>query len=295
MRYSLLFIISIGLFFLISCKEDNQLAVVQEMDGLVALWDFKEESGTARMAIGKGDFPLKEMNGEIQRIPEGPLSGFSALMENEAYFSLAHEKTAELNIHGKNQGVTVMAWVKWEGKTGFVGGMWNEYTDGGKRQYGLFVDLPHYNGASQVCGHISYSGGPTPPFPYSCDYAASKQKLTKGKWYFIAFSYDGKYIKAYLDGVFEERAPEPIKNTKGFEGLPDGLIHSKNPYLFKDGMGNNGSDFTVGAVVLSRGMGNFFNGQIGGLAVFDRELTENEISEIFQKTMVENPFMNKEQ
>lgn len=76
MRYSLLFIISIGLFFLISCKEDNQLAVVQEMDGLVALWDFKEESGTARMAIGKGDFPLKEMNGEIQRIPEGPCLAF---------------------------------------------------------------------------------------------------------------------------------------------------------------------------------------------------------------------------
>jgi hypothetical protein len=295
MRYPLLFILSIGLFFTMSCKEEDQLAVVQEMDGLVALWDFKEESGMARKAAGKRDFPLKEMNGEIQRVPGGPLSGFSALMENEVYFSLPHEETAELNIHGKDQGVTVMAWVKWEGKTGFVGGMWNEYTDGGKRQYGLFVDLPHYNGASQVCGHISYSGGPTPPFPYSCDYAASKQKLTKGKWHFITFSYDGEYIKAYLDGVFEEREPEPINNTKGFEGLPDGLIHSKNPYLFKEGMGNNGSDFTVGAVVLSRGMGNFFNGQIGGLAVFDRELTENEISEIFQKTMVENPFMRNVQ
>ncbi len=294
MRFLPVLYLFIGILFLMSCKEDNHLAVVQEMDGLVALWDFKEEGGMVRKAFGKGEFPLKEMNGEIQRLPEGPLSGYSAHMENEVYFSLPHEKTADLNIHGKNQGVTVMAWVKWEGKTGFVGGMWNEYTDGGKRQYGLFVDLPHYNGASQVCGHISYSGGPTPPFPYSCDYAASKQKLTKGKWHFIAFSYDGKYIMAYLDGDFQKRAPEPIKNTKGFEGLPDGLVHSKNPYLFKDGMGDNGSDFTVGAVVLSRGMGNFFNGQIGGLAVFERDLTEDELEEIFQKTMVENPFLNKE-
>lgn len=295
MRYSLLFILSFGLFFLMSCKVDNQLAVVQEMDGLVALWDFKEESGKARKAIGKGDFPLKEMNGEIQRIPEGPLSGYSARMENEAYFSLPHEETGKLNIHGTNQGVTVMAWVKWEGKTGFVGGMWNEYTDGGKRQYGLFVDLPHYNGASQVCGHISYSGGPTPPFPYSCDYAASKQILTQGKWHFIAFTYDGEFIKAFLDGEFRERAPESIKNTKGFEGLPDGLTHSKNPYLFEDGMGDNGSDFTVGAVVLSRGMGNFFNGQIGGLAVFERELSENEINEIFHKTMTGNVLVAEEE
>jgi hypothetical protein len=42
-------------------------------------------------------------------------------------------------------------------------------------------------------------------------------------------------------------------------------------------MGNNGSDFTVGAVLLKRGMGNFFKGQIGGLAVFNRALDEDEL------------------
>jgi hypothetical protein len=92
------------------------------------------------------------------------------------------KKLVNLIFMVKSQGVTVMAWVKWEGNTGFVGGMWNEYQDGGKRQYGLFVSLPHYNGEDQVCGHISYSGKPTPPFPYSIDYSASKQivKRTNG-------------------------------------------------------------------------------------------------------------------
>jgi len=42
-------------------------------------------------------------------------------------------------------------------------------------------------------------------------------------------------------------------------------------------MGNNGSDFTVGAVLLKSGMGNFFVGLIGGLAVFHRALSEEEI------------------
>jgi hypothetical protein len=170
-----------------------------------------------------------------------------------------------------------MAWIKWEGKTGFVGGMWNEYASGGKRQYGLFVSLPYYNGADQVCGHISNSGKPTPPFPYSIDYSASKQNVEKGHWQFIAFTYDGQYICSYLNGEFETREPELIDHTKGFPGYSEGITHSKNPYFYPDGMGNNGSDFTVGAVLLARGMGNYFRGQIGGLAVFDRALSGEEI------------------
>src|SRR5690606_1521839 len=116
------------------------------------------------------------------------------------------------------------------------------------------------------------------PFPYSIDYSASKQIVQKNEWQCIAFTYDGTNIKSYLNGVFEAREPEPIKNTKGFEGSPNGLVHSKNPYYYPYGMSNNGSDFTVGAVLLSRGMGNFFMGQIGGLAVFNRALNEEEIN-----------------
>lgn len=84
--------------------------------------------------------------------------------------------------------------------------------------------------------------------------------------------------------MFEEREPELIDNTRGFEGYPEGLTQSKNPYYYPDGMGNNGSDFTVGAVRLENGMGNFFKGQIGGIAIFNRALTNNEILNIHQLT-----------
>jgi hypothetical protein len=177
--------------------------------------------------------------------------------------------------------VTVIAWINWSGEqTGFVAGMWNEYQDGGKRQYGLFISLPHYNGKDQVCGHISKTGKPTPPFPYSIDYSASRQKVPENEWCCVAFTYDGKYIKSFLNGEFESRDPELINNTTGFEGYPNGLVQSKNPYSFPYGIGNNGSDFTVGAVVLKSGMGNFFKGHIGGLAVFNRTLTEKEIKNL---------------
>ena len=89
--------------------------------------------------------------------------------------------------------------------------------------------------------------------------------------------FDGEFIKSYLNGKFEPREPELIDHTSGFEGYPDGIIQTKNPYYFKEWMGNNGSDFTVGAVLLKSGMGNFFKGQIGGLAVFNRVLSEAEM------------------
>ena len=256
----------------------NLSARILKLKGLVALWDFKEPAGQPRLSAGMDLFPLQEANGPINRVGEGPLSGYSIEMNGNQYLKIDHKATGKLNIHGDHQGVTVCAWVKWSGeRTGFVGGMWNEYQDGGKRQYGLFVSLPHYNGKDQVCGHISKTGKPTPPFPYSSDYSASKQKVVPGAWTFIAFTYDGEYIKSYVDGRFERREAELIEHTKGFPGYPEGMTQVKNPFYFPDGLGDNGSDFTVGAVLLKAGMGNFFKGLIGGLAVFERSLSEKEI------------------
>jgi hypothetical protein len=69
-----------------------------------------------------------------------------------------------------------------------------------------------------------------------------------------------------------------VLNAAGLVGEED--AYKQNPYYFPYGMGNNGSDFTVGAVLLKRGMGNFFKGQIGGLAVYNRALTDAEMKGI---------------
>jgi hypothetical protein len=257
------------------------LKTVQSTENLVAIWKFDELPGNDRLALGKDHFPLREANGAIERVAEGPLSGNSISLDGSNYLSIPNAATGKLNIYGNKSEVTVVAWIKWTGEqTGFVGGMWNEYQDGGKRQYGLFVSLPHYNGGDQVCGHISKTGKPTPPFPYSIDYSASQQKVPVNEWCSIAFTYDGQYIKSYLNGEFVEREPELIHHTIGFEGYPNGLVQSKNPYFYPEGMGDNGSDLTVGAVLLKSGMGNFFKGLIGGLAVYDRALNEAELMKL---------------
>src|SRR5690606_38135856 len=251
----------------------NLLKTVMSTEGLIACWDFKEPAGNDRVSDTNGNiFKLKEQDNQIPRVKGGPLSGYAIALDGGSCLSSPYEKTGALNI--KSNQVNVVAWSKRLSRsTGFIGGMWNEYSDGGKRQYGLFTSLPHYNGRDQVCGHVSKTGKPTPPFPYSIDYSGSGQIIPHDEWVCVAFTYDGTHIRSYLNGAFEYRAPELIENTRGFEGFPEGLIQSKNPYYFPDGMGNNGSDFTVGAVFVAGKMGNFFKGEIGGLAVFDRALS----------------------
>jgi hypothetical protein len=129
----------------------RHLQKLEKSEGLVALWDFTERAGEARKARGINDYPLREASAVIDRFEEGPLSGYSARFTGDQYLVLPWEDTGGLNIYGDQQGITVMAWVKWSGKAiSFVAGMWNEYQDGGKRQYGLFISLPHYNGEDQV-------------------------------------------------------------------------------------------------------------------------------------------------
>lgn len=248
-------------------------------DALVGHWDFTRVSPSVLKSL-KGGHELSACPGKnaADMLKSGCL-----YLDGKSYLYIPYKDTGTLNVH--NNKVSVLAWVKKDSgsKIGFVAGMWNEYEDGGKRQYGLFVSLPAYNGADQVCGHISKNGGPTPPFKYSIDYSASAQKVPFDRWTFIAFTYDGKYIRSYVNGEFKARAPELINYTKCTK-YPNGLVHSKNPYYFPDGIGDNGSDFTVGAVRLKKGMGNFFKGSISEIRVYDCALTDDQIRDLYNKS-----------
>lgn len=284
MRYLIVALFFVAIITLAGCaatqhiESGDKLAKrISSQKGLMAFWDFADTSG--RPAAGAAKEVRLDPYGSARFVKGGPFSGWAMELDGKSYWSIRHENSGVLDI--KTNAVTVMAWVKWQGGMGFVAGKWNEYSDGGKRQYGLFLSLPYYNGENQVCGHISKHGGPTAPFPFSIDYSASPQEVPPDEWVCVAFTYDGKYIRSYLNGVFEARDPELIKHTAGFlEDHPQGLTQVKNPYYYPEGMGNNGSDFTVGAVLVKAGMGNFFKGKIGAVAVFDRALSDQEMKRI---------------
>ena len=274
--YNKLVIICVTLFFCIGCDQSSQFGkCLESVPNLIAYWDFAADDylisrGVERATLRNTGSAMPEL------IDDGSAGGRVLRFDGDDYLYIPYAETGALNVQSGS--VTVVAWVRWTAEqTGFVAGMWNEYEDGGKRQYGLFVSLPHYNGANQVCGHISRTGKPTPPFPFSIDYSASRQLVPKDEWCVVAFTYDGEYIRSYLDGRFEEREEELINHTKGFEGYPDGLRQVKNPYYFPDGIGDNGSDFTVGAVFVANRIGNYFKGDIAAIAIYDRALTAEEV------------------
>jgi len=234
--------------------------------GLLCFWDF--DSQNPLVSKGKYEYTLQNGHSPVSIEAEGPVSGNSIRIEEGQYLFIPRSECAGLNLHGKDAQVTVLAWVKRQPKSYVqceaIAGMWNETQK--KRQYCLFLNIQLYDSANQVSGHVSGVGGPTPGERWCVDVSIGNTVINYNEWTFAGFTYDGKQARSYVNGSFDAR-----------EG--------RNPYNYELGLfdgGDDGSDFTVGAVHRAGEMGNNFVGKIGGIALFNRSLTEDEIRTIYQ-------------
>lgn len=240
-----------------------------DMEGLISFWDFQEAEGDEYVGKGPHPYRLKAMNGALERVRDGVFGAYSIHIIDGKWLSIPRKQCPAMNVYGPEAKVTVAAWVnRAEMKSNgceFIAGIWNE-TDM-KRQYGMFLNLGIWDSAEQVCGHVSSVGGPTPGYKYCMTSAIGATPVSKGEWHFIAFVYDGAEARVYLDGDLDRR-------------------DNYNPYSYPEGLfdgGENGADFTVGAVNRSGEIGNFYNGLLGGLAVFNRALSAGEIAKLQQQ------------
>lgn len=233
--------------------------------GLITFWDFQEKAGEPRVGRGRHAYVLEEMAGGVRRLEEGVFGPYAASLGPGQWFRAARGSCPSLNLHGAQAQATVIAWLKREkkvlvpGQCEAVAGMWNETR--ARRQYCLFLNLRIFDSAEQVCGHISGVGGPTPGQRWCMDASIGATPVPIGQWCCAGFTYDGRVAKSYLDGRLDAR-----------EG--------RNPYVYELGLfdgGADGADFTVGAVDRGGEMGNWYQGAIGGLAVFNRVLREDEM------------------
>lgn len=230
----------------------------------VVWWSFQEPAGEERVSAGRYPYRLQEVNGPISRAEEGVLGPHAARIEAGQWLRIPRAACPALNIHEPKAQVTVAAWVKWSAGHSkgceAIAGMWDETR--AKRQYCLFLNLRIWDSQEQVCGHVSSVGGPTAGYKYCMDASIGSTAVVPEQWQFVAFTYDGMYACSYLDGKLDER-------------------ETFNPYRYEGGLfdgGEDGSDFTVCAVDRSGEPGNFFSGLLGGLAVYDRALSSEEIA-----------------
>lgn len=234
--------------------------------GLLAFWDFQEGAGEGRVSKGPCQYTLMEKDGEVERASEGVFGEYAARFGGGSWLHLARKKCPALDFHGRMP-FTIVAWIKRENIKKFdhceaIAGIWDE--TGCKRQYCLFLNLHIWESADQVCGHVSNVGGPTPGFKYAMDCSIGQTKISFNEWHSVAFSWDGEKAYSYLDGKLDIR-------------------EKWNPFYFGKDIysgGENGADFTVGAVNRSEVMGNFFTKLINNLAIFNNYITAEELRSI---------------
>jgi hypothetical protein len=308
-------------FVVVGCSRGpvGDASVIMETPGLIAFWTFGEEAGRERASRG-GQQPhnLSEVGGPILREAGGPFSGYAALLNGKQYFRIPYDDTGDLNICGRDAQVTMFAVVRIQNlnHSRTIAGMWSEgkgaNDDSGTRQYALLMNMPTYGGPRQLTPHISSEGGVTArsdgtKFPWCADYAATTSEVPEDEWCTLAFTYDGVYIKAYINGVFEPRKLDPVKDKRNdpyfTEEGPDHGNRGMNPYYHGRGIfcydetqhGETkpigGADFTVGArYAVGSMLREATIGEFGGLAVFNRALNDEEILKLHRASNI--PILN---
>jgi len=289
--------------------------VVEKMPGLVAFWTFGEEAGQPRLSRGTlQEHPLREVNGPIARVEGGPFSGYAAHLDGKQYWQIKHADVGDLDINGPKAKISMFAVVFIEdlahSKT--IAGIWSEgkgaNDDTGTRQYALLMNMPAYGGSRQLTPHVSSEGGVTrradgSAFPWCVDYAATRRQVPEGHWCTVGFTYDSEYLRAYIDGTSEVRPLDPVKDKRTdryftSEG-PGGKDRGMNPYYHGRGIFRYDpalhsttkippADFTVGArYAVGSMLGEATKGRFGGLAVFNRALSDAEMKQLHDAAHVE--------
>lgn len=240
-----------------------------DIPDLIACWDFNHGTDVFTATYGAA-LQLQSQSGALSLIDDekAPLGGRALELNNEEWLNIPRADCPQLDMHGPDGQFTLLAWVKRAEKPSrdceFIAGQWNESNQG--RQYGLFLNIGVWLQPDQVTGHLSHVGGPTPGYKYCIDGPVGSTPVYCHEWACVGMSYDGRCGYAWLNGVLDHRP-----------GL--------NPYPMSGGLHNGGpqgSDFTVGAVDRSGKIGNFFKGQIAGLAMYGRALTPAEIFALAQ-------------
>lgn len=289
-------------------------AVIEHTAGLVAFWTFGEAAGQPRVSQGtKEKLALQEVNGPIARVAGGPFSGHAAELNGKQYFQIPYAETGGLNISGPDAQVSMFAVVRIVNlkQSRTIAGMWSEgrgaNDDSGTRQYALLMNMPTYGGPNKLVPHISSEGGVTrradgSAFPWCADYAVTAHEVPVEQWCTLGFTYDSRFLRAYIDGRLDELKLDPEKHhrtdpyfTK--EG-PDGGDRGMNPYYHGRGIFRydaaqrakariRPSDFTVGSRMAVGSMtGEATIGRFGGLAVFNRALTGAEMMKLHEAAKI---------
>jgi hypothetical protein len=262
-------------------------ATPTDLPNLLCFWDFQD--GPDRFtAQGKHTYELTARNGPIAAVPGGIFAEKAIRIERGQWLCVAGKEAPGLNLHGQAH-VTIVAWIQREcdAPWQYIAGVWNERD--ARRQYALFTcglkqtnhrTMDRIDARHQTHGYVSDVGGATPGKAYCFSYATGGSKIEAGKWHMIGFTYDHESLLVYVDGELDVNGDcNPFPWNKPIFSAPL----------------DEPADFTVAQRALPRWPGypevekptheEGFCGLLGGLAVYDRALSGDEIRSLYRSTL----------
>ena len=173
----MMLIVLIGLL----CSAGVCVADVLE-DALVGAWLFDENQGdTAKDASGNGH------NGDIvgAKWVQGKIGTALEFDGKGNIVEIPHDKAFDLTAY------TASAWIKTQPTGKWQTVLGKEPVAGNPRNYGVYIA-----GDTKLLGVNYTTGG-------AWKTAFSKTVAADGKWHHVAATFDGKVLRAYMDGVME--------------------------------------------------------------------------------------------
>lgn len=292
----------------IAAREIGNTGGIPWPPGLVAMWDFQEDPKggnaiTSRMGAESVTLIARGTSTVVKdAVDPGPF-GPSLVLDGATVFVKDGEIGGlDVTQNGGTQ-VTVINWVNDTARShddtgdgiSFRAGSHVEGGPESARQYGSYFDDSAYLGWSHghYSPHISAQDGPSPGYPYLRDFAASARKVFtgvgQGQWHMEAFTYNGAEIIAYIDGLADVwkavQECQPLQPGYTLRQTVD-----RNPFFLGKPINNSPTmkRFSIGAAISGEppfeGV-NFTTGRLGGVAVFNRALTAEEIMAIRIRTL----------
>ena len=216
---------------------EARIAAVRKTPGFVAFWDFVKRDGERfaphQAPREKADLRLDPVNyvldfwgeGRAATMADFPLAGegpFGQAVKFQAetdrnfrpvlVVPRARLHNSGIDVKGKGQSVTLLAWIKRLEGNHAIAGIWHEGTDlaanskqarrveQGMRQYALFAGLAANTGASAA--HVSETGGSSFGDKYARNLSVTPELIPNGQWCMVGLRFDNRAntVSSSLDG-----------------------------------------------------------------------------------------------
>lgn len=208
--------------------------------GLVSYWSFDEGAGTiAYDSVGSNDGTIYGATWTA-----GIVGGALSFDGDGDYINVGDVPSLDIS-----SALTLEAWIKTDKITNDT--IISKDDDAGNREYYFGVS---YDGNHP--GRVRWTLKTS-----SFQFRDSSTVVNDSQWHYIVGTYDGSYLRTYIDGV--EDTTSPVAQT--------GLIP------------NTSAPFWIGAKP-NIGYEQYFRGVIDEVAVYDRALTSDEIRNCFAST-----------